>query len=356
MTLAAAEFDLQEVASAEEADEAARFWRPAVVLLDVNLPGMDGLAFCERLTRDGVHGSPTVILLTGARLTDADARAAGAHAILRKPFSPLELIALIDELSKPSDELIVGRAEPDLEQLLVYARDLSRVVEVERTQRRLLQNAYRQTVVALADALEAKDPETGRHAQRVQRYALTLTEVVDPGLLDDPSAEYGFLLHDVGKIGVPNRILDKREPLTSSEWEQIKAHPTIGAAILSEVTLLQGHGIEIVQSHHERWDGSGYPQGLVGESIPIGARIFAVADALDAMTSDRPYRRALSWEHASNEILVMSARQFDPRVVKGFAIREQRLRRIYDELSAARRVDGGGRAAKLWSRRMLSQL
>ena len=351
MTLAAAEFELQEVASAEEANESARFWRPAVVLLDVNLPGMDGLAFCKRLTRDAVHGSPTVILLTGARLTDADARAAGAHAILRKPFSPLELIGLIDELSKQPDELIVGRAEPDLEQLLVYARDLSRIVEVERTQRRLLQNAYRQTVVALADALEAKDPETGRHAQRVQHYALTLTEVVHPGLLDDPSAEYGFLLHDVGKIGVPTRILEKREPLTSSDWKQIKAHPTIGAAILAEVTLLQGHGIEIVQYHHERWDGSGYPHGLVDEKIPIGARIFAVADALDAMTSDRPYRRALSWEHATNEILAMTGRQFDPQVVRGFAMREQRLRRIFDELSGTRRVHRPGRAAKPWNRR-----
>jgi response regulator RpfG family c-di-GMP phosphodiesterase len=351
MTLAAAEFELLEVASAEEAGEAARFWEPAVVLLDVNLPGMDGLAFCRRLTRNAAHDPPTVILLTGARLTDADARAAGAHAILRKPFSPLALISLIDELGKPPDELIVGHDEPDLEQLLVYARDLSRVVEVERAQRRLLQNAYRQTVVALADALEAKDPETGRHAQRVQHYALTLTEAVDPRLLDDPSAEYGFLLHDVGKIGVPTRILEKREPLTSPEWEQIKAHPTIGATILAEVTLLQGHGIEIVQFHHERWDGGGYPHGLVGEKIPIGARIFAVADALDAMTSDRPYRRALPWEHATDEILAMAGRQFDAQVVRGFATREPQLRRIFDELSGARRVNGPDRAAKPWNRR-----
>src|ERR671937_1478367 len=156
--LAADEFELEEVASAEEAGDAARFWRPSVVLLDVTLPGMDGLAFSKQLTRQPVYGNPTVILLTGAELTNAEARAAGAHAILRKPFSPLELIRLIDEVEEPSGELLVAEAEPDAEQLLVYARDLSRIIEVERAQRRLLQHAYRQTVAALADALEAKDP------------------------------------------------------------------------------------------------------------------------------------------------------------------------------------------------------
>jgi response regulator RpfG family c-di-GMP phosphodiesterase len=335
-TLAADEFDLEEVASAEEAGEAARFWRPSVVLLDVTLPGMDGLAFSKQLTRNSSYGRPTVILLTGADLTNAEARAAGAHAILRKPFSPLELIRLIDEVEERSaDDLLVGESEPDAEQLLVYARDLSRLLEVERAQRRALQHAYRQTVAALADALEAKDPQTGRHAQRVQHYALTLTEAVDPALLDDPSLEYGFVLHDVGKIGVPNQVLQKRGPLTNSEWKLIQAHPTIGVEILGEVTLLQGQGLDVVRAHHERWDGSGYPDGLAGEDIPIGARIFAVADTLDAMTSDRPYREALSWDRAVDEILGETGQQFDPKVVKGFSIRERRLRRIFAELSVA---------------------
>jgi response regulator RpfG family c-di-GMP phosphodiesterase len=334
-TLAADEFELEEVASAEEAGEAARFWRPSVVLLDVTLPGMDGLAFSKQLTRQAVYGNPTVILLTGAELTNADARAAGAHAILRKPFSPLELIKLIDELEEPPSELLVGETELDAEQLLVYARDLSRIIEVERAQRRLLQNAYRQTVAALADALEAKDPQTGLHAQRVQHYALTLTEGIDPQLLDDPSLEYGFLLHDVGKIGVPNQILEKRGPLSAPEWKLIQTHPAIGAEILGDVTLLQGRGIDVVRSHHERWDGSGYPGGLAGEEIPLGARIFALADTLDAMTSDRPYRRALGWDRAVDEILGQTGRQFDPQVVKAFSVRERRLRRIFAELSVA---------------------
>ena len=334
-TLAADEFELEEVASAEEAGDAARFWRPSVVLLDVTLPGMDGLAFSKQLTHQPIYGHPTVILLTGAELTNADAREAGAHAILRKPFSPLELVRLIDELEEPPKELLVGETERDAEQLLVYARDLSRMIEVERAQRRALQHAYRQTVAALADALEAKDPQTGRHAQRVQHYALTLTQAVDPALLDDPSLEYGFLLHDVGKIGVPNEVLEKPGPLSRPEWTLIRAHPTIGAEILGDVTLLQGQGIAVVQSHHERWDGGGYPAGLTREEIPLGARIFALADTLDAMTSDRPYRQALSWDEATEEILGQTGRQFDPQVVKAFSTRERRLRRIFSELSQA---------------------
>jgi response regulator RpfG family c-di-GMP phosphodiesterase len=334
-TLAADEFELEEVASAEEAGEAARFWRPSVVLLDVTLPGMDGVAFSRQLTTQPVYGNPTVILLTGADVTTAEARAAGAHAILRKPFSPLELIRVIDALDERRDDLLVGDSEPDAEQLLVYARDLNRLLEVERRQRRLLQNAYRQTVAALADALEAKDPHTGRHAQRVQHYALTLTESVDPSLLDDPSLEYGFVLHDIGKIGVPNEVLDKPGPLTTAEWTLIQAHPAIGVEILGDVTLLQGQGIDVVRSHHERWDGRGYPYGLAGEAIPLGARIFALADTLDAMTSDRPYRRALSWDEATEEILGQTGRQFDPQVVKAFSVRERRLRRIHAELSVA---------------------
>jgi len=333
-TLAADEFEIEEVASAEEAGEVARFWRPAVVLLDVTLPGLDGLSFCRQLT-NGASGPETdVILLTGTEMSEADAREAGARAVLHKPFSPLELIGLIDALDETPSELVVGRSEGDAEQLLIYARDLSRIVEIERAQRRLLQQAYRQTVAALADALEAKDPGTGLHAQRVHQYALTLTEVVDPGLLDDPSLEYGYLLHDVGKIGIADQVLTKPGPLTGPERRLIELHPTIGAEILSGVALLEGEGLKVVRFHHERWDGCGYPAGLAGERIPLGARIFALADALDAMTSNRPYRAALSWEAATDEILGEDGGQFDPNVVRAFCIRERRLRRIFDELAA----------------------
>jgi response regulator RpfG family c-di-GMP phosphodiesterase len=332
-TLAADEFELEEASSAEEAQDVARFWRPSVVLLDVTLPGLDGLSFCRQLTNGDPESRPMVIMLTGTKMTEGEAREAGARAMLRKPFSPLELIGLIDHLDEMSTEPLGGVNGNDAGQLLIYARDLSRIVDVERTQRRLLQQAYRQTVAALADALEAKDPGTGQHAQRVQHYALTLTETVDRRLLDDPSLEYGFLLHDVGKIGIADQVLTKPGPLTPDERRLIELHPTIGAEILSSVALLQGEGVEVVRSHHERWDGAGYPDGLAGEDIPLGARIFALADALDAMTSDRPYRDALSWDEATDEILSQGATQFDPQVMRAFCIRERRLRRIFEELT-----------------------
>jgi response regulator RpfG family c-di-GMP phosphodiesterase len=332
-TLAADEFVVQEAASAEEAGDLARFWSPTIVILDIGLPGMDGLTFCRKLKHTAAYGAPLVVLLTGAETTAEEVERAGPDAVLRKPFSPLELITLLDRLRQSREELVVRPAAPEGEQLLTYARDLSRLLEVERAQRRLLQSAYRQTATALADALEAKDPVTGLHALRVQRYALELTEAVEPSLLDDPSLEYGFLLHDVGKIGVPDSILLKEGPLTDAERGLMQRHTVLGAQILSDVVLLQGEGLRVVRSHHERWDGSGYPEGLVRSQIPLGARIFSLVDALDAMTSERPYRRSLAWEEAVDEILLQRGAQFDPRVGDAFAAREGRMHRIAEELA-----------------------
>jgi response regulator RpfG family c-di-GMP phosphodiesterase len=326
-TFDAGEFAVEEAASAETAADVARFWRPSVVILDIRLPGKDGIAFCRQLKRDPER-SPIVILLTGAENGDVEAKAAGADGILRKPFSPLELLGLVDRLTGSARQLLVEVPRRDEDQILLYARDLARLVDVERSQRRLLQHAYRETVTALADALEAKDPLTGLHAFRVQRYALELTEAVDGGLLDDPSLEYGFLLHDVGKIGLPDRIVNKPGPLTKDELRIVQRHPVVGAELLAGVALLRGEGLRVVRSHHERWDGAGYPDHLAEAEIPIGARIFAVADALDAMTSDRPYRGAIPWEAAAEEILAQTGRQFDPGVVAAFARREGRLQEL----------------------------
>jgi len=328
-TFAADEFAVQEAGSAETAAGIVRFWRPSVVILDVNLPGKDGIAFCRQLKRVPER-APVVVLLTGAEGGDREAETAGADGILRKPFSPLELIGAIDRLTGAGRQHSVEAPQRDDDQILLYARDLARLVDVERGQRRLLQHAYRQTVTALADALEAKDPLTGLHALRVQRYALELADTVDRRLLDDPSLEYGFLLHDVGKIGIPDQIVNKPGPLNKDELRLIQRHPLVGAEMLSGVVLLQGEGIRVVRSHHERWDGAGYPDRLAEAEIPLGARVFAVADALDAMTSDRPYRRALSWDAAVDEIVSQAGRHFDPGVVAAFARREGRMRQLCD--------------------------
>jgi cyclic di-GMP phosphodiesterase len=329
-TLPTSEFDVEEAESAEAAAETARFFRPDVVILDVGLPGKDGLSFCRELKRSA--RSPHVILLTGADLEGDALRNAGADAVLRKPFSPVELLTLVDKVSSVASPLPSASATEG-EQLLMYARDLSRVVEVERRQRRLLQHAYRQTVTALADALEAKDRSTGLHGRRVQRYGLELAAAVDESLIADPSLEYGFLLHDVGKIGISESILQKPGALDDTERQVMQQHPLLGVEILAGIPLLEGAGLEVVRSHHERWDGTGYPEGLAGEEIPIAARIFALADALDAITSDRPYRQRLSWETAIDEIVGNSNAQFDPRVVAAFAQSEGRLRQISADLT-----------------------
>jgi len=333
-TLGLDDFVVEEASSAEGAAHIARFWLPAVVILDVALPGMDGFRFCRELKQSPRYGSPFVLLLTGHDATPEEIERAGPDAVLRKPFSPIELVGLLDSLGGPG---MVAVSEPpgDAEQLLVYARDLSSLLAIERRQRRLLQQSYRQTVIALADALEAKDPVTGLHAIRVQRYATELVGGVNPRLLEDPSLEYGFLLHDVGKLAIPDAVLKKQAPLSAAERLVMERHTLLGESMLANVTLLGGAGLKVVRSHHERWDGSGYPDGLAGEQIPLAARVFALVDAMDAITTDRPYRPAQSWETATDEILAQSGKQFDPRVVAAYAQREARIRRISEELAEA---------------------
>jgi response regulator RpfG family c-di-GMP phosphodiesterase len=328
-----------EVDEAAEADSAARkiaTSRPDVVLLDVGMPGIDGLEFCRSLKADPATRGIQVVLLTGAdSVTQEAARAVGADTLLRKPFSPLELLSIVERLVGGLSEgpFQAGPARPPEEQLLLYAQDLRRLHDLERGQRVLLQRAYRETVTALASALESKDMGTGAHSERVQRYAVELAGSIDPNLLEDSSIEFGFLLHDVGKIGIPDRILQKPGPLTPEERRLMETHTVLGEQMLGEVALLQGEGLRVVRYHHERWDGSGYPDGLRENEIPLGARIFAVADALDAITSSRPYRAAGSWDDAVAEIVQQSSRQFDPQVVEMFCDHEARLRRVHYELA-----------------------
>jgi response regulator RpfG family c-di-GMP phosphodiesterase len=323
------EFEVAEAEDARRASDLARLWRPTIVLLDVAMPGIDGLSFCSDLKTKPAFRAPLVVLLTGAEVSEETAARAGADALLRKPFSPLELVSVIDRLTGTDVvETATELGGQPTEQILLFARDLGRLVEIERGHRRVLENAYRETVTALANALDAKDTDTRVHSLRVRHYATELTTAIEPTLLSDPGLEYGFLLHDVGKIGVPGGVLRKRGPLSPSEWGLIQLHPLIGSEILASVTFLQGEGLKVIRSHHERWDGTGYPDGLAEDAIPLSARIFAVADALDAITSERPYRRAASWDDAAAEICAQSGRQFDPDIVEAFAREKERLHRL----------------------------
>jgi putative nucleotidyltransferase with HDIG domain len=180
-----------------------------------------------------------------------------------------------------------------------------------------LSMSYDQTLEALVTALDARERETEQHTRRVVDYSMALAKKM--GLSDDELIEIrrGALMHDIGKIGVPDAILQKPGPLTEEEWVVMRRHPEEGLRILQDITFFKG-AIDIIGSHHEHYNGSGYPRGLIGEQIPLGARIFAIADALDAITSDRPYRKAQPFKVAYEEILRCRGTQFDPKGVDAF--------------------------------------
>jgi HD-GYP domain-containing protein (c-di-GMP phosphodiesterase class II) len=218
----------------------------------------------------------------------------------------------------------LNQLEAAQRQLLVFARELNllyqseraRAAELEEALRRL-ERSYVDMVRTLAFVVEAKDPATRAHLDRTHDYATALAQVVDADLASDHSLRYGFLLHDVGKVGVPEAILNKPGPLDEEEWLIMRMHPEMGVQMVSGMKSL-GPAVEVIRSHHERWDGRGYPLELVGEEIPLSARIFSVCDAFDAMTSDRPYRRALPFEHALEQIMDGTGTQFDPAMAEAF--------------------------------------
>ena len=329
---------VDEAESGLEAESRIRRHIPDVIVLDLRMPGMSGAELCVRLKADPRTAEIPIVLLTGA--DDAEARRAqraGAAALVRKPFSPLDLLAVVERVAgRTPVPRRPRRAKPADRELVLYARDLRHLLEVERGQRVLLQESYLATVTSLATALESRDVRTGAHSQRVQRYAIELLDMIDPGRLEhDPGVQYGFLLHDIGKIAIPDGILQKPGPLTPSERRRMQTHAVLGEQMLGGVAVLHGEGLQVVRSHHERWDGRGYPDGLGGDDVPLGARVFAVADALDAMTSDRPYRRALRWTAARDEIVAQSGKQFDPSVVDAFRDRESDLKSVRRELAVA---------------------
>ena len=173
------------------------------------------------------------------------------------------------------------------------------------------------TIEALAAAVEARDLGTGRHLKRVTQLAVECIEHIDPTLARNEEVRYGFMLHDVGKVGIPDAVLNKPGPLTTAEWRTMRRHPEIGLEIVGPIGFSKA-ATDVILCHHERWDGGGYPLGLSGEQIPVVARAFSVADAFDAMTSDRPYRAAMSQEDALAVIDLDAGTRFDPTVVDTF--------------------------------------
>jgi putative nucleotidyltransferase with HDIG domain len=213
----------------------------------------------------------------------------------------------------------VDKTTENVERLKVQNQQLQTAnIEIRRMSDEL-RVSYDGTLEALVNALDARDQETKGHSLRVQRYMMDIAREfgVPEGSKEWIDMQRGSLLHDVGKIGVSDSILLKPGKLTDEEWSQMRKHPEIGYNMLRQVKFLEG-AAEIILAHHERWDGKGYPYGLSGEDVPLGARIFMVCDTFDSMTSDRPYRKALSTQEALNEILKYRGTQFDPKVVEAF--------------------------------------
>jgi putative nucleotidyltransferase with HDIG domain len=290
-----------------------------LVLSDIVMPEMDGLKLLSEL-RSQDPDVPVIMVTAMHDISIAlEAIRAGAYDYILKPFEKDQLHLSVRRALEHRRLVLENRT---------YQSDLEHLV-AERTQQLSialadLEQSYDYTLEALGGALDAKDAETEGHCQRVTAFTITIARAmgVDKGLLRHIAR--GAFLHDIGKMGVPDNILRKPGPLSHEEREIMRRHCEIGYAVLERIPFLK-EAAEIVLSHQECYDGSGYPRGLKGEQIPIGARIFAVADTLDAMISDRPYRKALPISAARDEIERYSGRQFDPRVVQVFLAHPQRV-------------------------------
>jgi putative two-component system response regulator len=270
-----------------------------MVVTDWEMPRMDGLALCRAIRQRSSDGYTYVILVTsrGSSHEIVEGMAAGADDFVVKPFNKAELLARV--------------------------RAGERVLALE---------SHEMVIFSLAKLAESRDPETGHHLERVRRYSRRLAEALAERASATHPIDADFIrlvfktspLHDIGKVGIPDAILLKPGRLTDDEFEVMKGHTTIGAETLDAALANYPHAKflqvarDIAMSHHERWDGAGYPQGLAGEDIPLAARIVSVADVYDALTSKRVYKVAYSDDVATNVITAESGQQFDPDVVAAF--------------------------------------
>ncbi len=305
-------YECARVTSADQALELLRAQEFHLVLCDMKMPGRDGFWLLDRLHSE--HPTIAVIMLTAFGDTEAavECLRRGAVDYLLKPPKVTDLVRSIERaLARRRLELARHRYRTSLER-----RVREKTAELSRALREV-EAAYSSTLFALVAALDAREHETSDHSQRVVRYTLAIADQLGVADADRPDIARGALLHDIGKIGVPDAILLKPGTLLTHEWEEMRRHPQTGYTILKSIPFLQIPA-EIVLSHQERFDGSGYPRQLAGEAIPLGARIFAIADAFDAITSDRPYRKGASIERARGEIRDFAGTQFDPACADAF--------------------------------------
>jgi putative nucleotidyltransferase with HDIG domain len=301
-----------KAASAEQALDLLGQNQFQLVISDITMPGMSGLDMIPHVKQ--LSPDTVVVMISGMQTVESaiGALRLGAFDYLMKPFDLRQVEAVVKRALEHHDLVVAKqRYENHLEELVEQ-----RTAELDRALNSL-EGAYRSTLKALTAALETRDSETHGHSERVVSYSLRLGREYGLNSEQMKALEFGSLLHDIGKIGVPDSILRKPAKLTEEEWVRMREHPVHGQQILRGIEFLQG-AARVVAQHHEQWNGTGYPLGLRGEEIDINARIFAVADAFDAITSDRVYRRGKSYEAAAQELDDWAGRQFDPKVVEAF--------------------------------------
>ncbi|MBZ5638991.1 MAG: response regulator [Acidobacteriia bacterium] len=298
-------YTIRTAASAAEGYRIVEEGDTHLILSDIDMPGESGLDLLRRIK---AHDADIdVIMVTGVVDVDTAIGAIreGAADYVAKPFNIEEVRIVVERTVRNRLLVLENRA---------YQLHLEEMV---RQRTRELEESYEATLQALVTALDYRDNETQGHSFRVVEYAEQVARRVGVGEADLAWIRRGAILHDVGKIGVPDAILRKPGKLDPDEWVEMRRHPEMGYRMLRHIGYFTP-ALDIVLSHQERWDGSGYPRGLKGEEIPLGARIFAVVDTFDAMTSDRPYRRALSVDAAREEVRRFAGIQFDPRVAAAF--------------------------------------
>jgi cyclic di-GMP phosphodiesterase len=312
LILAPPAFRCTTACTAEEALVALQREPFDAVISDLQMPGLSGMELLTEVR----HHHPHMAFLVTTGMDDVDvgvkAMRSGADDYLVKPLRESAVVASLE------NALHKRRLEQEVE---TYRQHLEEMV-TERTGQlqaalQQIQQSYEDTLQALGAAIDLRDNETAGHSQRVCRYSLEIARAMGWHEKELGSLARGAYLHDIGKLGVPDGILLKPGPLTAEEWKLMQRHSQIGFDLIKDIPFL-ADASEIVLMHHERFDGSGYPRGLKGEEILLGARIFAIADTLDAMTSERPYQRATSFESARDTIRRLSGTAFDPRVASVF--------------------------------------
>jgi putative two-component system response regulator len=322
-----------------------------VVLLDINMPGMDGLETTRRIKSDPSLKHIPVVIVTGQEDTASrlEALKLGADDFLTKPPHMAELSARVRSLVQVKayhDHLLNYQKQLE-ETVQQRTRELRQTLDELAQANERLKSSSLNTIYCLSRAAEYKDEDTAAHILRIGEYARVIGRQIGLSASDQEMLIYATPMHDIGKIGIPDRILLKPGKLDTEEWAIMKQHTVFGAEILTvEADGFLGLAKTIALTHHEHWDGGGYPHGLAGEKIPISGRITAVADVFDALSSDRPYKKALSLEQSSAIIIEGRGYHFDPQVVDAFSAVQEEIftirRNLQDERASPLYQLGGG--------------